>query len=67
MAHVFITEIVRLDGVPKNIVSDSDEKFTSMFWKEIFRDLDTGLAFSIAYHPRRDGKQIGLIGSRMIC
>ena len=36
VAHVFIRDIVRLHGIPKKIVSNQDEKFTSMFWKEVF-------------------------------
>jgi len=39
--QVFIREIVRLHGVPKKIVSDRDEKFTSKFWKELFASLGT--------------------------
>jgi len=36
VAHVFIRDVVRLHGVPKNIVSNKDAKFTSKFWKEFF-------------------------------
>ena len=56
VAQVFIREIVRLHGVPKNIVSDKDAKFTSMFWKEIFAGLGTDLAFSTTYHLLTDAK-----------
>lgn len=31
VAQVFITDILRLHGVPKNIISDRDAKFTSRF------------------------------------
>jgi len=33
VAHAFIKDVVRLHGVPKQIVSDMDAKFISMFWK----------------------------------
>ena len=51
VTQVFIKEIVRFHGVPKNIVLDRDAKFTSKFWKEFFVGLRTKLAFSTTYHP----------------
>ena len=53
--QVFIKDIVRLHGVPKNIMSDRDVKFTSKFWKELFVGLGTELAFNTTYHPQTDG------------
>jgi len=55
VAQVFIREIVRLHGVLKKIVSNRDAKFTSKFCKELFAGLGTELAFSIVYHPQKDG------------
>ena len=51
IAQVFIKEIVIFHGIPKNIVSHRDAKFTSKFWKELFTSLRTELAFSRTYHP----------------
>ena len=33
IARIFMKEIFKLDGLPKEIVSDGDVKFTSNFWK----------------------------------
>lgn len=47
--------MVRLHGVPKNIVSDNNVKFTSMFWKELFVGLGIELVFNTFYHLQTDG------------
>jgi len=41
VTQVFITDVVKLHGVPKKIVSNRDVKFTSKFWKELFVGLGT--------------------------
>jgi hypothetical protein len=45
-----------LHDIPKTIVSDRDPKFTSKFWKGLFKGFRTNLNFNIAYHPESDGK-----------
>jgi hypothetical protein len=56
IANIFIKEIFRLHGMPKEIVSDQDTKFTSIFWKSLMVGFETKLLFSTAYHPQTDGK-----------
>jgi hypothetical protein len=34
---IFLKEVARLHGIPKKIVSDRDLKFTSNFWKGLFK------------------------------
>ena len=56
IAKIFMKEIFKLHGLPKEIVFDTDVKFTSNFWKGLFADLGTKLNLSTAYHPHTDGK-----------
>ena len=35
LAELYITEIVRLHGVPTSIISDRDLRFTLRFWKKL--------------------------------
>lgn len=51
LAPVFMSEIYRLHGMPKTIVSDRDR-----FWQELFKLNGTTLCFSSAYHPQSDGQ-----------
>jgi len=53
---VYMKEISRLHGIPKTIVSDKDPKFTSKFWKGLFKGFSTNLNFNTTYHPQTDGK-----------
>jgi hypothetical protein len=56
IAQVFMKEVFRLHGMPKEIVSDRDTKFTSIFWKSLMVGLETKFLFSTAYHPQTDGQ-----------
>ena len=56
ISSIFMNEIFRLHGMPKEIISDIDTKFTSNFWKYLFVGFETKLLFSIAYHPQTDGQ-----------
>ena len=42
-------------GVPRIIISDRDPKFTSDFWKRLFKLMGSTLAMSTAHHPQTDG------------
>lgn len=56
VAKVFRHEIFKYHGMPRNLVSDRDAKFTSEFWKELFRLLGPKAHMSTAYHPQSDGQ-----------
>ena len=40
-ADIFLKEIFRLHGIPKEIISDRDAKFTEIFWRSLFFGLET--------------------------
>ncbi|KAG2960925.1 hypothetical protein PC119_g26258 [Phytophthora cactorum] len=43
-------------GMPLDIVSDRDPRFTARFWQEEFTLLGTQLSMSTADHPQTDGQ-----------
>ena len=44
-----------MHGLPKNIISDRDVLFTSVFWGHLHKLIGTKLKMSSAYHPETDG------------
>ncbi|MBW0471320.1 hypothetical protein O181_011035 [Austropuccinia psidii MF-1] len=51
---LFWNNIISTCGVPKIIISDSDPKFTTEIWTNLYDMLGTKLSFSTAYHPQTD-------------
>eukprot|EP00253_Pinus_taeda_P019272 PITA_19272 len=56
VAQVFISEVIRLHGLPTKIISDRDSRFISRFWTSLQSTLGTQLNLSTAYHPEIDGQ-----------
>jgi hypothetical protein len=56
IARVFISKIVRLNGIPKRIISDRGLVFTRLFWSSFQEALETQFKFSTSYHPEIDGQ-----------
>ena len=54
--EIYIAQIVRLNGVPKTIVSDRGSQFTTQFWEHLHKQLGTNLVQSSAYHPQTSGQ-----------
>jgi transposase InsO family protein len=57
VADMFLKEVARLHGIPKTIVFDRDPKFTSNFWKGLFKRFGMNLNFSTTYHPEYNGQK----------
>jgi hypothetical protein len=55
-AHMYITRILSLHGIPKTIVSDYRPQFVSKFWEELHKSLGTKLLHSSTYHPQTSGR-----------
>ena len=56
IVNLFFSKIVKLYGLPLNIVSDKDTKFVGHFWRTLWKKLGTNLSFSSTYHPQTDGQ-----------
>lgn len=56
VAQLFLDHVCKLHGVSSSIVSDRDPIFVSLFWQELFKNLQVQLKLSSAYHPQTDGQ-----------
>jgi hypothetical protein len=56
VADIYMKEVACWHGISKTIVSDRDPKFTSKFWKGLFKGFETNLNFNTAYHYELDGQ-----------
>jgi len=56
LTSLYISENIKLHGVPSSIVSNRDPRFTSRFWESLNKALGTNLRLSSAYHPQTDGQ-----------
>jgi hypothetical protein len=56
LARIFAREIWKLHGLPTDIVSDRDSRFTSTTWKAFIGTLGIKPRMSTAFHPQTDGQ-----------
>ena len=56
VADTFLPEVWRLDGLPSEIISDMDAKFSGEFWESLSQSLGIKRRMSTVYHPQTDGQ-----------
>ena len=56
LATAYREHVLRLHGVPSDIVSDRDSRFLSNFWQKLQEALGTKLKMSTSFHPATDGQ-----------
>jgi transposase InsO family protein len=56
LVKLFLREVVRLQGLPKTIVSDQGPQFASTVWGQICSRLGIDCQMSTAFHPQTDGQ-----------
>ncbi|KAH6786092.1 hypothetical protein C2S51_038547 [Perilla frutescens var. frutescens] len=54
--QLFFKHIVKIWGLPRDIVSDRDSYFTGNFWTELFKLLGSKLNMSSSFYPQSDGQ-----------
>ena len=55
-AQLLVTHVVRLHGIPTDIVSDRGPQFTARFWKAFCTLLGTSVSLSSGFHPQTNSQ-----------
>jgi transposase InsO family protein len=55
-AQLILDGIVRLHGLPEEIMSNRGPQFASKFWHRLFELLGVDIRLSSAFHPETDGQ-----------
>ena len=56
VSQIYQDRVFALHGLPDDIISDRDSKFTSAFWRDLQKLLGTHINLSTAFHPQTDGQ-----------
>ena len=56
VANKFISEVWKTQGLPEELISDRDTKWTGEFWQGICKLLHIKRKLSTAFHPQTDGQ-----------
>ena len=55
-ADLLVSHVVRLHGIPLDIVSDRGPQFTSRVWQAFCRGIGAMVSLSSGYHPQTNGQ-----------
>ena len=56
VAQLFFDSVVRVFGLPDEVLHDRDPRFTADFLRHLWDSLGSRAVFSTAYYPQTDGK-----------
>ena len=56
VADLLLQNVVRLHGVPRNLVTDRDPRFTGSFFSAFLDSVGTKSLLSTSFHPETDGQ-----------
>ena len=56
VADTFLKLVWKLHGLPSEMISDMDAKFSGKFWESLCKSLGIKRKMSTAYHPQTDGQ-----------
>ena len=56
LARIYTEEVIFRHGIPCDIISDRDGRFTSRLWQTFQSAMGTQLNLSTAFHPQSDGQ-----------
>ena len=51
IAKLYLSQVFKLHGAPKSIISDRDKVFTGNVWQELMKLLGTSVQLSTTYNP----------------
>jgi hypothetical protein len=56
IGRLFFTHVFKHHGLPKDIVSDRNPKFTNKFWRTLWKRMGLELKMSTSFRPQTDGQ-----------
>jgi hypothetical protein len=56
MGRLFFTHVFKHHGLPKDIVSDQNPKFTSKFWRALWKRMGSELEMNTSFRPQTNGQ-----------